>query len=96
MALTYYLKDGLKTLKQQRLDSEKEAEKKKVTPPYPTREQLVAEGDEEAPAIIVTVTDSSGRVVRRLTGPVAKGVQRVTWDLRMPAPKLSQAEASWG
>jgi len=88
VALTYYLKDGYKTLKQQRQDAEKEAEKKKAAAPYPTKEQLTAEADEEAPAIIITVTDSAGHVVRRLTGPAAKGVQRVTWDLRTPAPTL--------
>ena len=91
VALTYYLKDGYKTLKQTRLDAEKEDAKKKITPPYPTHEQLVAEGDEEAPSIILTVTDASGRLVRRLTGPVSKGVQRITWDLRAAAPSLSEA-----
>ena len=40
------------------------------------------------PTIIFTITDSSGRVVRRLTGPVTAGVQRVTWDLRYPAANL--------
>jgi hypothetical protein len=89
VALTYYLKNGYKTLKEKRHDAEKEAEKKKVTPPYPTMEQLTAEGDEEAPAIILTVTDAASRVVRRLIGPASKGVQRVTWDLRTPAPIVS-------
>lgn len=89
VALTYYLKDGYKTLKQQRLDTEKEADKKKVTTAYPSNEQLVAEADEEAPAIILTITDASGHVVRRITGPAAKGVQRVTWDLRTPAPAVA-------
>ncbi|HKP72094.1 MAG TPA: hypothetical protein VJT82_04095, partial [Pyrinomonadaceae bacterium] len=28
-------------------------------------------------------------VVRRLTGPVAAGIQRVTWDLRSPSPTLA-------
>ncbi|HEY3739404.1 MAG TPA: glycosyl hydrolase [Bryobacteraceae bacterium] len=89
VALTYYLKDGYKTLKQQRLDAEKEDAKKKIVPPYPTHAQLIAEGDEEAPSIILSVTDASGRLVRRLTGPVGKGVQRLTWDLRAAAPTLS-------
>ena len=90
VAITYYLKDGYKTLKQQRQDAQKEADKtKKDPPPYPTHQQVVAEADEEAPAMILTVTDAAGHVVRRLTGPVSKGVQRVTWDLRTPAPTLS-------
>jgi len=49
---------------------------------------LSAEEEEEAPAMILTVTDSAGRVVRRLTGPTAAGMQRVSWDLRYPAAIL--------
>ena len=88
VALTYYLKDGYKTLKQQRLDAEK-----KPNAAYPAKEQLIAEADEEAPVIIITVTDAAGRLVRRLTGPAAKGVQRVMWDLRSPAPTLASPRA---
>jgi len=93
VALTYYLKDGYKTLKQQRIDAEKEAEKKKTVLAYPAKEQLVAEADEEAPAILLTITDAAGHVVRRLTGPASKGVQRVTWDLRTPSPNISAPRA---
>src|ERR1700704_1178425 len=38
--------------------------------------------------MIITITDASGRVVRRMNGPVGKGMQRVTWDLRYPAASL--------
>jgi photosystem II stability/assembly factor-like uncharacterized protein len=82
---TYWLKDPLKTKKQQRVDSAKEAEKKKETPPYPTPAQLTAEADEEPPQILITITDSAGRVVKRLTGPSGKGVHRVAWNLRGPS-----------
>jgi len=37
------------------------------------------------PAAIV-VSDQSGRVVRTLKGPAAKGVNRVVWDLRLDPP----------
>ncbi|HZS10200.1 MAG TPA: glycosyl hydrolase [Blastocatellia bacterium] len=86
---TYYLKEPLKTRKQKRQDAEKEAAKKKIMPPYPTGEELRAEEEEEAPAVILTVSDASGRVVRRLTGPVTAGMNRVTWDLRDPAASLA-------
>lgn len=88
--LTYFLKDAIKTKKQQRRDAEKELEKKHQPPPYPNAEQLRAEAEEEAPVIVLTITDSSGAVVRTLTGPVTAGVHRVTWDLRYPATHLPQ------
>jgi photosystem II stability/assembly factor-like uncharacterized protein len=81
--LTYYLKESLKTKRQLRKDAEKKGGA------YPTREELSAEADEEAPAIILTVSDAAGRVVRRLTGPFAAGMHRVTWDLRYPATQLA-------
>jgi len=81
---TYYLKDALKTKKERR----QEAEKKAPVISMPSRAELSAEDEEEAPAIILTVTDSSGRVVRRLTGPITAGIQRVSWDLRYPPPSL--------
>jgi len=82
--ITYYLNEGLQTRKQVRKAAEKEAIKKGDTPPYPTYETLKAEDDEEAPAILLTVTDEAGNVVRRLSGPVTAGFHRVQWDLRFP------------
>jgi photosystem II stability/assembly factor-like uncharacterized protein len=89
VTVTWYLKDAIKTRKEKRQEAEKEAERKGAPAGWPTREQLRAEEEEEAPAIVVTITDSSDRVVRRLTGPVAAGVQRLNWDLRYPAANLS-------
>jgi len=82
---TYYLKDELKSLRKTRLDAEKEKQKKGEDTPYPTWDALRAEDREEAPAIILTVSDHDGHVVRRLTGPVTAGFSRVAWDLRYPA-----------
>ncbi|HKP35977.1 MAG TPA: hypothetical protein VJT71_03895 [Pyrinomonadaceae bacterium] len=81
---TYYLKEALKTKKEKR----QEAQKKAPVVSMPSRAELSAEEEEEAPAIIFTITDSTGRVVRRITGPITAGIQRVSWDLRYPAPTL--------
>jgi photosystem II stability/assembly factor-like uncharacterized protein len=86
---TYYLKDAPKTKKQRRQEAEKEAERKGVALPYPAFADLSAEEEEEAPAIIFTIADSSGRVVRRLNAPLSPGISRVSWDLRYPAAMLA-------
>jgi hypothetical protein len=91
---TYHLKEEVKTKKQQRRDAEKAAAKKDAAPPYPSRDQLRAEAEEEAPVALLTITDTSGRVVRTLTGPVKQGVQRVSWDLRHPGPTLPRARTT--
>lgn len=88
---TYYLKDTIKTLKQKRQAIEKKGKLADTT-----KEQLRAEAEEEAPAILVTITDAGGQEVRTLTGPVTQGINRVSWDLRVPSavlPKPKPKEA---
>jgi photosystem II stability/assembly factor-like uncharacterized protein len=87
-AFTYYLKEELKTKKAKRQDAERVAQRSGAAINLPNRSELSAEEEEEAPAVIFTITDSSGRVVRRLTGPVTAGVQRLSWDLRYPPATL--------
>jgi len=81
---TYYLKDEVKTRQKKRQEAEKEAEKKGQEIRYPSEDELRGEAREEEPAVILTVSDAEGHVVRRLTGPTKAGVQRVAWDLRFP------------
>ena len=71
---TYYLRDDMQTRKQARRESEKEIEKKGGDTPYPGWEELQKEDLEEDPAILITVRDASGDVVRRLTGPTTRGL----------------------
>ena len=86
---TYFLKEVPKTRKQKRQEAEKEAERKGSALTYPTMAELSAEEEEEAPSIIFTIADSSGRTVRRLNAPLSAGINRVSWDLRYPAPTLA-------
>ncbi len=82
---TYYLKEGLKTRKALRKEREKKLVGENETVAYPSWDDLRAEDREEAPAIVLTVTDEDGQVVRRLSGPVSAGFHRVAWDLHYPA-----------
>jgi photosystem II stability/assembly factor-like uncharacterized protein len=87
--VTWFLKDPIRTRKEKRQEAERDADKRGAPVGYPTRDQLRAEEEEDAPAIIVTITDANDRVVRRLNGPIGAGMQRLTWDLRYPAANLS-------
>jgi photosystem II stability/assembly factor-like uncharacterized protein len=89
---TYYLKDSLKTRKQNRREKEKELEKQGKTIPFPGWDTMYKEDIEEEPAIILTITDEAGQVVRRITGPAAKGIHRAAWDLRYPAVEPVQID----
>ncbi|MCZ6834124.1 MAG: glycosyl hydrolase, partial [Acidobacteria bacterium] len=82
---TYYLKEKLSTREEQRQEMEKETGESGGELTYPSWDELRAEDREEEPAVILTVRDEDGQVVRRLTGPVSTGFHRVAWDLRYPA-----------
>jgi photosystem II stability/assembly factor-like uncharacterized protein len=81
---TYYLKEDLKTSKERRRTNEKKLEESGDNTPYPGWDAIRAEETEESPAIVLTVTDSEGNIVRRIEGPVKAGFHRVAWDLRYP------------
>jgi photosystem II stability/assembly factor-like uncharacterized protein len=87
-AFTYYLKEAIRTKKEKRHEAEKEAAKKGSETQYPSRSELRTEAEEESPTILFTISDSSGAVVRTITGPVTQGFHRVTWNLRDPAAAL--------
>ncbi len=92
VTFTYYLKDSYKTLKQKR----QEAEKGKEDPTMPSPQEITPEADEEAPSVWLTVTDAQNRIVRRIRGANAKGIQRTAWDLRTAAPVLVPARSGGG
>jgi len=93
---TYYLKQKYRTLRETRQEAEKKAAKEHgnayPTLPYPTKDQLREEAEEQAPLVWLTVRDESGEVVRQIAGTNEKGINRVAWDLRYPATTLPPAE----
>jgi hypothetical protein len=89
--VTYWIRESPRTLRQRRQDAARAAEQKKGAPVYPTQAELTAEEDEEAPQTYLTITDSSNRVVRRLTVPGGRGMHRFVWNLRGVAATLPAA-----
>lgn len=82
---TYYLKETLQTAADKRKDLEAQLKKAGKDISFPGWDRLRQEALEEKPAVILSISDSSGQVVRRLSGPVTKGIHRMVWDLRYPA-----------
>ena len=80
--ITYYLPKAIQTAKEQRREREKEVEKQAGNTPYPGWDALRAEATEEDSAVVLTVRDNNGKIVRKLEGPAKAGFHRVAWDLR--------------
>jgi photosystem II stability/assembly factor-like uncharacterized protein len=83
---TYYLRDEIRSQQKSRRKQEIEIEEAGGDTPYPSWDQLRAEAREESPSVWVLIRDSNGRLVRRVNGEPKKGLHRVAWDLRLPAP----------
>lgn len=81
---TYRLEQGIRSLESERQSRERDAARAGEDNPYPTWEEFRAEDREEDPAVVLTIRDADGQVVRRLTGSTSAGIHRVTWDLQYP------------
>ena len=82
--ITYRLKEGLQSLEDQRRAAEKKQAEAGEGNPYPSWDDLRAEDREIDPAVVLTIRDAQGQVVRQLDAPAGKGFHRVAWDLRYP------------
>ncbi len=94
--ITYWIKTTTQTARQRRQEAARAAEQKKATSPYPSQADLTAEADEEAPQTFLTITDSAGKVVRRLVVPGNRGIHRFAWNLRGVAATLPPAGGQGG
>ena len=83
---TYWLADPPETMREERRAAEKAAHERGEDIAFPGYDQLRAEAGESGPRVAMVVRDEAGDPVRRVMGPATKGLHRVTWDLRRPAP----------
>ncbi len=78
---TYYLKEKISSQKDNRKEKEKEIEKQNLDIPFPGWEALDSERNEDNPVLLFTIKDDQGHIVNRITAPVKKGLNRVSWNL---------------
>jgi hypothetical protein len=83
---TWYLKEDLKSLKEERKEKEKKLNESESDIPFPGWDALEKELKEDAPFLVVTVKDAGGKVVNHVKAPAKKGIHRISWDLRYASP----------
>lgn len=76
--ITYWYGAEHKTLR----DLRKEKEKNSEDDFYPTFEELEREDTEDKAYLIFTITDAAGNLVRKMTSPASKGLNRIVWDFK--------------
>jgi len=93
---TYHLAEGYTTLEKQRQEREKPLIEARDDVEFPGWEAIEAERRQPDPTVLLIVRDGEGNVVRRLEGPTSKGMHRVAWDLKMPAPNAIGDSGGFG
>ena len=81
---TYHLAQDLLSREKARQEKEKPLVEAGKDTPFPGWNEVEAERREPKPAIVLTVKDEAGNVVRRIEGDTKKGFHRAAWDLRLP------------
>ncbi len=82
---TYYLPEALQTTQATRRDAEKKLEADNKNVKFGSFDSIIDEQREDDPAIVLTVRNSAGEVVRHVEGPAEAGFNRIAWNLRYPA-----------
>jgi len=82
---TYYLPETIMSREDVRREQEREREKQNQNVAFASWDDILLEQREDAPAILFTVKNAEGSIVRQIEGPAEAGFHRVSWDLRYPA-----------
>ncbi|MDJ0905823.1 MAG: hypothetical protein QNI96_07375 [Woeseiaceae bacterium] len=96
---TYYLAEGFKSSKDTRREAEKELEAENDNVALASWDTILSEEREDEPAIVFTVTNSAGNIVRQIEAPAEPGFNRVSWDLRYPPIQPwtpEEVDSYWG
>ena len=81
-AITYYVQEDHKSLKELRNEAEKELQEAGEDVEVPNHEVRRNEAIEEEPYLLFVISDSDGNALRTIKKPVKAGVQRLVWDFR--------------
>lgn len=96
VTFTVYLKADFPSLKEKRQREEKKAKKENLPISFPDWDSLAAELNEEAPKLLIQLTDEAGNFVKSLEAPNKKGINRVSWNLEKPSTAaLGSAVSDW-
>jgi len=95
---TYYLADSVQSSKDARRKAEKEREAENQNVTFASWGTILNEDREDGPAIVFTIRNRNGGVVRQIEAPAEAGFHRVSWDLRYPPlqPWVAEPEREYG
>ncbi len=93
---TYYLKDGFKTIKDIRKEDELQFDTVGQDVPFKGWDELEKEFMKDSLKLWLTITNSDGDIIRRVSGPTKKGMNRTAWDLRYSSLRpIPEGKKKW-
>lgn len=81
--ITCWIKNDYKTIKDRRQEKEKQLIKNNQPVYYPSVDSIRAEDREEAPFVVLQISDEKGNIIRKIKTDAKRGLKRITWDGRM-------------
>lgn len=78
---TYHLAKEYPLAKGERTKAEKELNKENKDVPFPGWEALDQEKNEQGARVVITIKDTDGNIIKRLTEKASKGSHRIAWNL---------------
>jgi photosystem II stability/assembly factor-like uncharacterized protein len=87
---TFYLKESLSSLKQERKQQEQALLEEGKSIDFPSWEQLKQEDFEIKDRLFITIRDDQGEMVRRMEVDAGAGIHRVAWDFSLPEVSSSE------
>lgn len=94
VTFTYFLRDSLATLKEQRQAKEKSLGESAI--PFPGWEALEKEMREKSPKLVLDIFDDKGAFVQRVEAKPKKGLHRITWNMRTASQDIINPEQERG
>ena len=77
---TYHLAEDYKTAKEYRTKKEANLNKKNANIPFPGWDALDAEREEQAAQVVLSIQDSKGNVINKVSQKASKGSHRIAWN----------------
>ncbi len=83
---TYRINEDYETAAAERKKAEKELGDEENIP-FPGWDEIAAEENEDKLKLWLSISNSDGKVIRKIKANTAKGFHRTAWDLRYPSPR---------
>lgn len=84
--ISIYIADVPQSMKEKRADTEKSFKEKNEDVPFPGWDRLREEAKELEASFMILISDEQDQPIRWLPVTAKKGLNRVGWDLKLPAP----------